>query len=89
MTLNFCDVDPDQLVTLREILNRFEEISWLKINLEKSELVPVGEIHNMDVLEWLLGCRHSSLHLKYLGLPLDTKFKEVSTWNPILEKIER
>ena len=89
MTLNFCDANPDQLVTLREILNRFEEISWLKINLEKSKLVPVGEIHNMDVLEWLLGCRHSSLPLKYLGLPLGAKFKEVSTWNPILEKIER
>ena len=87
--LIFCYVDPNQLVTLREILNRFEEVSGLKINLGKSELVPVGEVHNLDVLVGLLGCRNSSLPLKYLGLPLGAKFKEVSIWNPILEKMER
>ena len=87
--LIFCDTDPNQLVTLREILNRFEEVSRLKVNLGKSELVPVGEVHNLDVLVGLLGCRHSSLPLKYLGLPLGAKFKEVSIWNPILEKMER
>ena len=87
--LIFCYVDPNQLVTLREILNRFEEVSGLKINLVKSELVPIGEVHNLDVLVGLLGCRNSSLPLKYLGLPLGAKFKEVSIWNPILEKMER
>ena len=86
--LIFCDTDPNQLVTLREILNRFEEVSRLKVNLGKSELVPVGEVHNLDVLVGLLGCRHYSLPLKYLGLPLDAKFKEVSIWNPTLEKME-
>ena len=40
--LIFCDADPYQLVTSRGILNRFEEVSGLKINLGKSELVPVG-----------------------------------------------
>ena len=40
--LIFCDADPYQLVTLRGILNRFEEVSGLKINLGKSKLVPVG-----------------------------------------------
>ena len=77
-TLIFCDADPNQLVTLREILNRFEEVAGLKINLGKSELVPVREVHNLDVLVGLLGCRHSSLPLKYLGLPLGAKLKEAS-----------
>jgi len=54
--------------------------------LGKSKLVPVGEVHNLGVLVGLLGCRHSSLPLKYLGLPLGAKFKELSIWNPILEK---
>ena len=66
------------MVTLREILNRFEEVSGLRINLGKLELVPVGEVHNLGVLMGLLGCRHSSLPLKYLGLPLGAKFKESS-----------
>ena len=87
-TLIFCDANPNQLANLREILNRFEEVSELKINLGKSELISVGEVHNLDVLLGLLGCRHSSLRLKYLGLLLSAKFKEVSIWNPILEKME-
>jgi len=78
MTLIFCDTDPNRLVTLREILTRFEEASSLKINLGKLELVPVGEVHNLDVLVGLLGCRHSSLPLKYLGLPLGAKVNELS-----------
>ena len=35
--LIFWDVNLNQFVTLREILNRFKEISGSKINLEKSE----------------------------------------------------
>ena len=59
-TLIFCDVNPNQLITLREILTRFEKVSSLKTNLGKSKLVLVGEVHNLDVLVGLLGCRHSS-----------------------------
>ena len=51
-------------------------------------MVLVCEVHNLDVLVGLLGCRHSSLPLKYLGLPLGA-FKELSIWNPILEKMEQ
>ena len=63
-TLISCDADRNQLVTLREILTRFKEVLGLRINLGKSELVPVGVVHNLDVLVGLLGCRHSSLPLK-------------------------
>ena len=41
-TLIFCDADPNQLTTLREILTRFEKVSGLRINLGKLELVLVG-----------------------------------------------
>ncbi|XP_065619630.1 uncharacterized protein LOC136063338 [Quercus suber] len=88
-TLIFCDADPTQIASLRAILARFKEVSGLRINLGKSELVPIGVVHNMDVLVGMLGCRQSSLPLRYLGLPLGAKFKELSIWNPILEKIER
>ena len=88
-TLIFCDAVPNQLVILREILTRFEEVSGLRINLGTSEMIPVGDVHNLDDLVGLLGCTHSSLPFKYLGLPLGAKFKELSVWNPILEKMER
>ena len=88
-TLIFCDADPTQIANLRAILVRFEEVSGLRINLGKSKLVPIGVVHNMDVLVGMLGCRQSSLPLRYLGLPLGAKFKELPIWNPILEKMER
>ena len=50
--------------------------------------VSVGVKDNLDVLVGLLGCRHSSLPLKFLGLPLGAKFKEVSICNPLLGKME-
>ena len=69
-TLVFCDADPSQIVNLRAILARFEEVLGLRINLGKSELVPVGVVHNLEALVGLLGCGQSSLTLKYLGIPL-------------------
>ena len=88
-TLIFCDADPMQIASLRAILAGFEEVLGLRINLGKSELVPIGVVHNMDVLVGMLGYRQSSLPLRYLGLTLGAKFKELSIWNPILEKMER
>ena len=87
--LIFCDADAMQIASLRAILARFEEVSGLRINLGKSKLVPIGVVHNMDVLMGMLGCRQSSLPLRYLGLSLGAKFKELPIWNPILEKMER
>ena len=54
-----------------------------------SELVPVGVVHNIDLLLNVLGCKQGTLPMKYLGLPLGAKFKDKTIWNPILEKMER
>ena len=67
----------------------FKAVFGLKINLGKSELVPVGMVHNLDLLLNVLGGKQGILPMKYLGLPLGAKFKDKTIWNPILEKIER
>uniref|UniRef100_A0A2N9FK77 Transposase MuDR plant domain-containing protein n=1 Tax=Fagus sylvatica TaxID=28930 RepID=A0A2N9FK77_FAGSY len=36
-----------------------------------------------------LGCKTSSLPMKYLGMPLGAKFKSRFIWNPIVEKMEK
>ena len=87
-TLVFCDADSTHITALRGILSRFEEMSGLRINLGKSELVPVGDVPNFHELVEILGCRESALLLKYLGLPLGASFKDKSILNPILEKME-
>ena len=71
------------------ILIWFEVVSGLKINLGKSELVPVGVVHNFDLLLNVLGYKQGSLPMKYLGLPLGANFKDKTIWNPIPEKMER
>ena len=88
-TLVFCDADINHITALCGILSRFEVVSGLKINLGKSELVPVGDVPNLYELVEILGCRESALPLKYLGLPLGATFKDKTIWNPILEKMER
>ena len=76
MTLIFCVADLHQLLILRMVLIWFEAGTSLKINLSKSELVPVGVMHNMELLLSVLGYKQGSLPMKYLGLPLGAKFKD-------------
>ena len=71
------------------VLIWFETVLGLKINLGKFELVPVGAVHNIELLVAVLGCKQGSLPMKYLGLPLGAKFKDKTIWNPILEKVKR
>jgi hypothetical protein len=65
-----------------------DDVSGLKINLAKSELVPVGNDNNVDGLASILGYGVSYLPLKYLGLLLETSFKAKSIWDGVIEKIE-
>jgi hypothetical protein len=36
----------------------------------------------------ILGCKTSALPMKYLGLPLGSKFKAKDVWNGVLEKMK-
>ena len=67
----------------------FSGFTGLKVNVGKSEIVPVGNVNNLDALANILHCRVDSLPMKYLGMPLGTSFKTASFWNPILEKMEK
>ncbi|RVW34586.1 hypothetical protein CK203_079340 [Vitis vinifera] len=52
----------------RVVAGRF--LSGLKINLAKSEIIPVGEVDEIDELAMELGCKVGPLPSQYLGLPL-------------------
>ena len=66
----------------------FQEVTGLKVNMLKSEMVPIGEVPNVQVLAKLLGCRIGSLPITYLGMPLGASHKSPTVWNPILEIIK-
>ena len=88
-TLLFCNSDQNQLEHLRAVFSWFEAVLGLKINLSKSEMVPVGNVPHIGDLVEILGCKVSALPMTYLGLPLGARFSSVSIWDPILEKMER
>ena len=88
-TMVMCDADPEQLMYLRLVMTCFEATTGLRVNLAKSEIVPVGEVVNIWVLADILCCRIGSLPMSYLGMPLGSSFKSTSIWNPIIEKMER
>ena len=81
-TLIFCGADLDQVLFLRMILIWFEVVSELKINLDKSELVPVGMVDNLDLLLIVLGCKQGTHPMKYLGLPLGAKIQGKGNMEP-------
>ena len=88
-TLIFSNANPTHIFNLRLLFTWFKAISGLKINFNKSEMAPVGNVHDLGCLAAILGCKTVQLPISYLGLPLGAKFKSKSIWDPILEKMER
>src|SRR5262249_40442849 len=69
-TLVFCGANIDQLQTLKVIILYFEAISRLKVNFQKSLLIPIGTLENPHIFASILGCIVIQLPTTYLGLPL-------------------
>ncbi|RVW54791.1 putative ribonuclease H protein [Vitis vinifera] len=60
--------------------------SGLRINLDKSEIIPVGEVEEMEEMAAELGCRVGSMPSVYLGLPLGAPNKATSVWDGVEER---
>ncbi|RVX22295.1 hypothetical protein CK203_001359 [Vitis vinifera] len=54
---------------------------WVRINLDKSELILVGRMDNIDDLALDLGCKIGDLPFSYLGLSSGAFFKFVTVWD--------
>ncbi|RVX22233.1 LINE-1 reverse transcriptase-like [Vitis vinifera] len=64
-TIIFCEARKDHLTYLGWILFWFEAASGLRINLAKSEIIPVGEVVEVEELAVELGCRVGTLPSQY------------------------
>ncbi|RVX21782.1 Transposon TX1 uncharacterized 149 kDa protein [Vitis vinifera] len=76
----------EHLTYLSWILLWFEAASGLRINLDKSEIIPVGVVEEIEEMAVELGCRVGSLPSQYLGLPLGAPYKASSVWDGVEEK---
>ena len=45
-------------------------VTSLKVNVSKSEMIPIEEVNNVNALAEILGCSVGSLPMTYLGMPL-------------------
>ena len=88
-TLVFCKDTEDEMVYLFWILAWFEAMSGLSINLDKSSLIPVGRVENVEILASELGCKVEYLPAAYLGLPLGAKRKDSSVWDGVEERFRK
>lgn len=75
-TLIFVEANPEHFCHLRSLFLCFEAAFGLKINLAKSKLVLVGAVKDVGGLTCILGCRVSTMPMKYLGLPLGLRLKQ-------------
>ncbi|KAL6329339.1 hypothetical protein AAG906_017644 [Vitis piasezkii] len=64
-------------------------IFWLKVNLEKSELIPVGRVENIGELADEFGYKVGILPSIYLGMPLGAPFKSIGVWDGIKERFRK
>lgn len=88
-TFILCRAEVNQFWSLHYLLLCSKVVSGLKVNLAKSEVIPIGRVGNVQELATILGCRVSSLPMTYLGLPLDARYKSIHICDDILERMER
>ena len=66
-TLVFCEASQDSMTYLSWLLMWFETISGLRINLDKSEILPMGRVENLEILALELGCKVGGTSFHPLG----------------------
>ena len=79
----------EKILHILLLLLCFQAMTGLKVNVQKSEMIPIGEVDDVHALIEILGCRVGTLPMSYLGMPLGASHKSLSIWSPILEKIEQ
>jgi hypothetical protein len=86
----FCigEASVDNLWSLKAILRGFERASRLKVNFWKSSLMGVNVDNDfMELASNFLNCICGGIPFKYLGLPVGTSPRRLSTWAPMVERI--
>ncbi|RVW24957.1 Transposon TX1 uncharacterized 149 kDa protein [Vitis vinifera] len=74
------------------LISKAEEkgfIRGLKINLKKSEIIPVGGVEDVDRAAAVFGCKVGNLPTTYLGLPLGALHNSCRVWDGVEERFKR
>jgi hypothetical protein len=75
---------------LKFVLVLFEQMSGLKINFHKSEILCFGKAEEMkNLYAEIFTCPIKNLPMNYLGIPVDYKTLRISHWAKMEEKMEK
>lgn len=74
-TLIFCQPDEEMILNLRCVLLCFQAVLGSNINLNKSELVKLGNRGDGDSLVAVLGCKAAQLPIKSLDFLWEVDIK--------------
>jgi hypothetical protein len=89
-TLLIMPADARQLFFLKCLLNTFAASTRLKVNFNKSFIVPINvDLDKIALLAGTLGCLVQSMSFIYLGLPLGTTKPTVQEFIPVLSQVEK
>jgi hypothetical protein len=70
-TILFVENNPETARNLKWVLTYFEQVSGMRINYNKSELIPINmEPEEIASFKTILGCVVGDFPIKYLGVPL-------------------
>ena len=82
-TLIIMEVCSKQLITLKALLHSFDESTGLKVNYNKSVMVPINiQEDRLNHLARTFNCEKGSLHFTYLGLPLSLAKPKIIDFSP-------
>ena len=82
-TLVFCRDSRDQMAYLSWILLWLEVVSGLRINLEKSSILSIGNVEILDDMAHELGCKTGTMPSTNLSLPLGMKHNSLQLWDGV------
>ncbi|XP_026378527.1 uncharacterized protein LOC113272964 [Papaver somniferum] len=87
-TLIFIDAKEEEVENMLMILQGYEAIIGLKVNLEKSTFISIGADHKIQDIAKILNCKMETLPIKYLGMPLGATRNQSRIWEVILDKFK-
>lgn len=80
---------PRQLVALKAPLHTFADSTRLKVNYNKSSMLPINvSPKKMKILAGTLNCKFGTMLFTYLSLPLGLTRPNISDFLPFVQRIE-
>ena len=89
-TLVFCEAKKKYVRAIKELFLNFQAISGLCVNYQKSGLLVLGKEESWTQrVAKMLECTTIQLPFTYLGIPLGANMRKASSWQIIIDKVQR